>query len=149
VAFEGPLDVVAQREPDLRRGRDHSCPDHHQRTDGRQLPKDPDPRWYGYSVGKWEDDTTFVVQSNGTDERTWLDNAGNPHSNEMRVEERYHRVNMNTMELTVTIDDPKAYTKPWVARNKLALRLMPPDTDLMEMIPSASEAFEYKKVFAK
>jgi hypothetical protein len=118
-------------------------------TDGRELPKDPDPRWYGYSVGKWEDDTTFVVQSNGTDERTWLDNAGNPHSNEMRVEERYHRVNMNTMELTVTIDDPKAYTKPWVARNKLVLRLMPPDTDLMEMIPSASEAFEYKKVFAK
>jgi hypothetical protein len=118
-------------------------------TDGRQLPKDPDPRWYGYSIGKWEDDTTFVVQSNGTDERTWLDNAGNPHSNEMRVEERYHRVNQNTLELTVTIDDPKAYTKPWVARNKLALRLMPPDTDLMEMIPSASEAAEYKKVFAK
>ena len=56
---------------------------------------------------------------------------------------------MNTLELTVTIDDPKAYTKPWVARNKLALRLMPPDTDLMEMIPSATEAFEYKKVFAK
>ena len=79
-------------------------------TDGRQLPKDPDPRWYGYSVGKWEDDYTFVVNSNGTDERTWLDNAGNPHSNEMKVEERYHRVNMNTMELTVTIDDPKAYT---------------------------------------
>jgi hypothetical protein len=118
-------------------------------TDGRQLPKDPDPRWYGYSVGKWEDDDTFVVQSNGTDERTWLDNAGSPHSAEMRVEERYHRVNMNTMELTVTIDDPKAYTKPWVARNKLGLRLMPRDTDLMEMIPSATEAAEYKKVFAK
>jgi len=118
-------------------------------TDGRQLPTDPDPRWYGYSIGKWEDDTTFVVQSNGTDERTWLDNAGNPHSNEMRVEERYHRVNQNTLELTVTIDDPKTYTKPWVARNKLAMRLMPPDTDLMEMIPSATEAAEYKKVFAK
>ena len=117
-------------------------------TDGRQLPKDPDPRWYGYSVGKWEDDSTFVVQSVGTDERTWLDNAGNPHSSEMRVEERYHRVNQNTLELTVTIDDPKAYTKPWVARDKLPLRLMPPDTDLMEMIPSASEAAEYKKVFA-
>lgn len=118
-------------------------------TDGRQLPKDPDPRWYGYSVGRWEDDSTFVVQSNGTDERTWLDNAGSPHSNEMRVEERYHRANMNTLELTVTIDDPKAYTKPWVARNKLAMRLMPPDTDLMEMIPSATEAAEYKKAFAK
>jgi hypothetical protein len=117
-------------------------------TDGRQLPKDPDPRWYGYSVGRWEDDSTFVVDSNGTDERTWLDNAGNPHSTEMKVEERYHRVNANTLELTVTIDDPKAYTKPWVARNKLPLRLMPPNTDLMEMIPSATEAAAYKKVFA-
>ena len=118
-------------------------------TDGRALPKDPDPRWYGYSVGKWEDDTTFVVETIGLDEKTWLDNAGNPHSNDMRVEERYHRVNSNTMELTVTIDDPKTYTMPWVARDKLSLRLMPPDTDLMEMIPSATEAAEYKKVFSK
>jgi hypothetical protein len=117
-------------------------------TDGRQLPKDPDPRWYGYSVGRWEDDYTFVVDSNGTDDRTWLDNAGSPHSTEMKVEERYRRVNQNEMELTVTIDDPKAYTKPWIARNKLPLRLMPPNTDLMEMIPSASEAAAYKKVFA-
>lgn len=117
-------------------------------TDGRALPKDPDPRWYGYSIGRWEDDTTFVVQTIGTDDRTWLDNAGNPHSNEMRVEERYHRVNQGTLELTVTIDDPKAYTKPWVPKNKLALRLLPSDTDLMEMIPSATEAAEYKKVFA-
>jgi len=117
-------------------------------TDGRQLPKDPDPRWYGYSVGRWEDDYTFVVQSVGMDERTWLDNAGNPHSAEMRVEERYTRVNQNTLELTVTIDDPKAYTKPWVPRNKLALRLLPPDTDLMEMIPSASEAEAYRKFIA-
>jgi len=117
-------------------------------TDGRQLPKDPDPRWYGYSIGRWEDDFTFVVDSNGTDERTWLDNAGNPHSSDMRVEERYHRVNQNVLELTVTIDDPKAYTKSWIARNKLQLRLMPPNTDLMEMIPSATEAAAYKKVFA-
>ena len=118
-------------------------------TDGRQLPRDPDPRWYGYSVGRWEDDYTFVAQSVGMDERTWLDNAGNPHSNEMHVEERYHRVNEATLELTVTIDDPKAYTRPWVPRNKLPLRLMPRDTDLMEMIPSASEAAEYRKVFAR
>src|SRR5438552_980758 len=114
-------------------------------TDGRQLPKNPDPRWYGYSIGRWEDDNTFVVDSNGTDERTWLDNAGNPHSSDMKVEERYHRVNANMMELTVTIDDPKAYTKPWIARNKLPLRLMPPTTDLMEMIPSATEAAADKK----
>jgi hypothetical protein len=118
-------------------------------TDGRQLPNDPDPRWYGYSVGHWEDDQTFVVETIGTDERTWLDNAGNPHSDQLRVEERYHRVNQNALELTVTIDDPKAYTKPWVGRDKLPLRLLPPDTDLMEMIPSASEAAAYRKAMAE
>jgi hypothetical protein len=118
-------------------------------TDGRPLPKDPDPRWYGYSVGKWEDDSTFVVQTIGMDEKTWLDNAGNPHSNDMKVEERYHRVNKGLMELTVTIDDPTAYTQPWVARNKLALRQIPAGTDLMEMICSATEAQEYKKIMGK
>jgi hypothetical protein len=118
-------------------------------TDGRALPKDPDPRWYGYSIGRWEDDYTFVVQTIGMDEKTWLDNAGNPHSNDMRVEERYQRVNMGTVELTVTIDDPTAYAKPWVAKNKLPLRLIPSNTDLMEMICSATEAQEYKKIMGK
>jgi hypothetical protein len=117
-------------------------------TDGRELPKDPDPRWYGYSVGRWEDDYTLVVQSVGMDERTWLDNAGNPHSADLRVEERYRRVSSNLLELTVTINDPKAYTKPWLGRDKLALRLMPSDTDLMEMIPSATEAAEYSNLIA-
>jgi hypothetical protein len=84
-------------------------------TDGRALPTDPDPRWYGYSVGRWVDDTTLVVQSVGTDDRTWLDNAGNPHSTSLKVEERYHRVNQQTMELTVTLDDPVVYTKPWIS----------------------------------
>src|SRR6266850_7039445 len=115
-------------------------------TDGRQLPTDPDPRWYGYSVGHWEDDYTFVVNSNGTDERTWLDNAGNPHSNELKVEERYHRVNRDLMELTVTLDDPKAYTRPWVGRDRLQIKLIPPDTDLMEMIQSATKAAVVKKI---
>ena len=118
-------------------------------TDGRQLPADPDPRWYGYSVGRWEDDTTFVVTTIGTDERTWLDNAGNPHSGDLKVEERYHRVNRDLMELTVSLDDPKTYTRPWLARDKLPLRLMPSDTDLMEMIPSASEAAAVKKIYAE
>jgi hypothetical protein len=80
------------------------------------------------------------------DERTWLDNAGNPHSADMRVEERYHRASQDVMELTVTIDDPKAYTKPWMPRNKLPMRLMPANTDLMEMICSATEAAAYKKL---
>ena len=114
-------------------------------TDGRKLPTDPDPRWYGYSVGRWEDDYTFVVETIGMDERTWLDNAGNPHSDQMRVEERYRRVNQNTLELTVTIDDPKTYTQRWTPRDKMQITLLPANTDLMEMIPSASEAAAYRK----
>jgi len=117
-------------------------------TDGRALPTDPDPRWYGYSVGRWVDDYTLVVQTVGTDDRTWLDNAGNPHSNSLRTEERYHRVNQGTMELTVTLDDPLVYTKPWMPLDKLTIRQMPNGTDLMEMIPSASEAAAYKRVIA-
>jgi len=117
-------------------------------TDGRALPTDPDPRWYGYSVGRWVDDYTLVVQTVGTDDRTWLDNAGNPHSNSLRTEERYHRVNQGTMELTVTLDDPLVYTKPWMPLDKLTIRQMPNGTDLMEMIPSASEAAAYRRVIA-
>ena len=115
-------------------------------TDGRELPKNPEPRWYGYSVGRWEDDYTFVVQTVGMDDRTWLDNAGNPHSADMRVEERYHRTNRDTLELTVTISDPTIYTKPWAAYDKLPLKLMPPTTDMREMICSPTEAAAYKKL---
>jgi hypothetical protein len=114
-------------------------------TDGRQLPKDPDPRWYGYSVGHWEDDSTFVVNTIGSDERTWLDNAGNPHSSDLKVEERYHRVNRNMMELTVTIDDPKAYTRTWTPRNRMPLTLAPANFDMMEMICSPTEVMEFRK----
>ena len=115
-------------------------------TDGRELPKNPEPRWYGYSVGRWEDDYTFVVQTVGMDDRTWLDNGGNPHSADMLVEERYHRTDRDTLELTVRIDDPTAYTKSWTAYDKLPLKLMPPGTDMREMICSPTEAAAYKKL---
>jgi hypothetical protein len=82
-------------------------------TDGRQLPKNPDPAWNGYSVGRWEGDT-FVVESNGYDDRTWIDHLGNPHSDQMHLVERYKRVNPDTLELDMTLTDPKAYTAPWV-----------------------------------
>jgi len=118
-------------------------------TDGRELPKDPDPSWYGYSVGKWVDDYTFVVETVGLDERTWLDNAGDPHSSELRVEERYVRLDHDNLELTVKIDDPKAYTAPWLARDKLHLTLRPPKTEIMEMICAPSEAEAYKKTIAE
>jgi len=83
-------------------------------TDGRALPKDPDPAWYGYSVGRWEGDT-FVVESMGYDDRTWIDHFGNPHSDQMRLVERYRRPDKDTLLLEVTLTDPKTYTKPWVA----------------------------------
>ena len=116
--------------------------------DGREMPKDPDPRWYGYSVGKWEDDYTFVVETVGMDDRTWLDNAGDPHSDAMHVEERYHRIDHDNMELSVKIDDPKFYTEPWLARDKLHLILRPANTEVMEMICAPTEAEAYKKTMA-
>ena len=118
-------------------------------TDGRDLPKDPEPRWFGYSIGKWIDDYTFVVQTSGTDERTWVDRAGRPHSGDLRIEERFHRADHDTLELSVTIDDSKMYTKPWVAVDKLRFKLKPPNFDVREMLCSPSEFAEYNKIIGK
>jgi hypothetical protein len=129
-------------------------------TDGRELPKNPeeptwgnpDPpesRWWGYSVGKWMDDYTFVADSNGFDDRTWLDSAGLPHSDALHVEERYHRVDAVHLEMTITIDDPKMYAKPWVALDKLRLRLQAPSLDIPEEECAPLETEEYNKEFAK
>ena len=71
----------------------------------------------GYSIGQWDGDT-FVVKSLGFDERTWLDHFGNPVSEDMTLEERYHRVDRDTLELIMVINAPKAYTKPWVSEKK-------------------------------
>jgi hypothetical protein len=114
--------------------------------DGRKLPVDPEPRWYGYSVGKWEDDYTFVVQTSGIDERTWIDRAGRPHSSDLRVEERFHRVDHDHLELTVTINDPKMYTKPWVALDRLRFDLQTPNFDVREMLCSPTDLAEYNKL---
>jgi len=112
-------------------------------TDGRELPKDPDPRWNGYSVGKWVDDYTFVVQTVGMKEATWIDNVGRPHSDALRVEERFHRVDHDNMELSMTIDDPKMYTKPWLALDKYPLRLQSDDFDMPEYLCAPSEMGDY------
>lgn len=115
-------------------------------TDGRELPKDPEPRWFGYSVGKWVDDQTLLVETAGIDERTWIDRAGRPHSADLRVEERFHRTDRDHLELTVTIIDPKLYTKPWVALDKLRFDQQPPTFDIHEFICSPSEFAEYNKM---
>lgn len=117
-------------------------------ADGRELPKDPDATWDGYSTGKWVDDTTFVVQTNGTDERTWLDAVGRPHSDALRVEERFHRVDHDHLELTVTIDDPQMYSKPWMAVDKQSLRLLPPDSSMPETRCSPSEMANYDSLIS-
>jgi len=114
-------------------------------TDGRELPKDPDPRWNGYSVGKWVDDYTFVVETVGMNPRSWLDHAGRPHSDALRVEERFHRVDHDNMELTVTIDDPKMYTQPWMGINKFPLHLLPSDFDMPELLCSPIDMAEYNR----
>jgi hypothetical protein len=119
------------------------------RTDLPALPQEFDePRWFGYSVGRWEDDYTFVAQSGGFDERTWLDAAGRPHSDALRVEERYQRVDRDHLRLKVTIDDPKMYTKPWAALD-ISLRLQSPGFDMREMECVPSEVALYNKLFAR
>jgi hypothetical protein len=99
-------------------------------TDGRPLPKDPQPTWMGYSIGHWEKDT-FVVETIGQNGKTWLDMRGLPGTESLRVIERFSRPKIGQMDVEVTIDDPKAYTKPWNV--KLMWRLVP-DTDLIESI---------------
>ena len=98
--------------------------------DGRPLPKDPQPTWMGYSVGHWEGDT-LVVETIGQNGKTWLDMRGLPGTEELKVIERYSRPTIGRIDIDVTINDPKAYTKPWNV--KLAWRLIP-DTDLIESI---------------
>jgi hypothetical protein len=80
-------------------------------TDGRELPQDPNPTWLGYSVGRWEKDT-LVVETIGFNDRTWLDRVGHPHSEDLRVTERFRRVDFGHMEFEITFTDPKALTAP-------------------------------------
>jgi hypothetical protein len=104
-------------------------------TDGRALPKDPQPTWLGYSVGRWEGDT-LVVESNGFNDKSWLDGAGHPHTEALRVTERFRRRDFGHMELQATIDDPKAYSKPWTVTIQFELT---PDTDLIEVMCNENE----------
>lgn len=98
--------------------------------DGRELPKDPNPDFLGYSVGHWEGDT-LVVNSTGFNTETWLDAAGHPHGEQLKVTERYTRPDMNTLRLEATIDDPEYYTKPWTV---VTTARWTPGQELMEYI---------------
>ena len=128
-------------------------------TDGRQLPKVVDggvdiggeirePRFFGYSVGRWVDDYTFEVQTVGTmpEERVWLDSTGRPISDKARITETFRRVDADTLVWSETIDDPKVYTRPWETM-RMSLRLHDPRTDIQEYYCSPTEQENYNRLF--
>lgn len=98
--------------------------------DGRKLEANPNPDWMGYSVGRWEGDT-LVVESNGFNARTWLDHDGHPHTEGLRMTERYHRRNFGNLEVEVTFSDPAVYAKPFTVAVRAELA---PDTELLEWV---------------
>jgi len=104
-------------------------------TDGRPLLTDPNPAWNGYSTGKWEGDV-LVVQSNGFRDGLWLDTIGSPLTEAATITERFHRLNFGQMDVTITVDDPKAYTMPWTITLHQTIRL---DTDLLDFIANENE----------
>jgi hypothetical protein len=101
-------------------------------TDGRKLPAadELDPRFYGYSTARWEGDS-LIVDSFGYDERSWLDGNGWPHSDEMKLHEVFRHPDATTLEITMTIDDPKAYTKPWVGAKQTYHLVLPKEQAVM------------------
>jgi len=104
-------------------------------TDGRTRPKDPQPAWLGYSVGKWEGDT-LVVDSAGFNDKGVLDAAGHPQSEELRLRERFHRRDFGHMDLELTIDDAKVYTRPFTVK---VTEVLLPDSDVLEFVCTDNE----------
>jgi hypothetical protein len=103
-------------------------------TDGRPLPKDPNPAWLGYSVGNRDGDT-FVVETSGFNDRVAVP-GGRPHSDALRMIERFRRRDFGHLQIEYTIDDPKVYAKPWTIKQNLHLT---PDTELLEYICNENE----------
>lgn len=91
-------------------------------TDGRPVPTDPDALWMGTSVGKWITNTSFEVVTVGFNEKTWLDRAGAPHTDQLKVTETFRRTSFDNLELDVKMDDPKALARPWTATGYFELR---------------------------
>jgi hypothetical protein len=99
-------------------------------TDGRTHPPEMDPTWFGYSVGRWDNDA-FVIETKGFNDQSWLDDRGRPHTDGLRTVERFQRRDFGHLEMQVTIDDPKAYTSAFSLT--MPFRLMP-DTEMIEHI---------------
>ena len=104
-------------------------------TDGRPLPADPNPSWNGYSTGKWEGDS-LVVQTAGFRDHMWLDAIGNPMTDAAKILEKFHRSDFGHMDIEITVDDPKAYTKPWTVTLHQVIAL---NTDLLDFVCADNE----------
>jgi hypothetical protein len=104
-------------------------------TDSRPLPADPNPTWNGYSSGKWDGDT-LVVRTTGFRDGMWLDAAGNPMTDAAKITEKFHRPDFGHLDVEVTVDDPKAYTKPWTVTLHQVIQL---DTDLIDFYCAENE----------
>jgi hypothetical protein len=103
--------------------------------DGRDLPRDPNPSWMGYSVGHWEGEA-LVVDTVGFNDRTWLDFGGHPHTEALRMTERFQRADYGHMAVQVTIADPGAFAKPWSISTRMGLAA---DTELLEYVCAENE----------
>ena len=104
-------------------------------------------RWYGYSAGHWDGDHTLVIDTVGSSDQSWLDKAGHPHSVDAHIQERYERVDRNHLLMTVTVDDPKIYTKPFVL-SKNEYRWIP-DQEAEEQMCVPSEMIQYMNLISK
>ena len=105
-------------------------------TDGRPLPTEIDwPSWQGFSVGRWDGDT-FIVETTGFNGKVWLDQVGTPSSDALKLTERFHRLDFGHLDVAMTIDDPKMYTRPWTTEAQVLLQ---PDTELLEYVCEENE----------
>jgi hypothetical protein len=107
-------------------------------TDGRRLPdNDPQPWWYGYSIGRWEGDT-LIVETTGFRDDGWLDIIGSPLTDKAKTIERFRRTNFGTLEIEITVDDPRAYTKPWSVKFNQRIIV---DSEMIEFICAENQKF--------
>jgi hypothetical protein len=134
VTFSGPLKII--QTPQIVAVL-YEVPNNFRQIflDGRGLPKDPNPTWQGYSVGRWEGET-LVVESNGFNDKSWVGRPGYPHTEALRVTERYSRRDFGHMDVQITFDDPKTFARSWTATTEL---LYDPDTEMLEYVCNENE----------
>jgi len=134
VTFSGPLKII--QTPQMVAVL-YEVPNNFRQIflDGRSLPKEPNPTWQGYSVGRW-DGETLVVESNGFNDKSWIGRPGFPHTEALRVTERYRRSDFGHLDVQITFDDPKTFAHPWTATTELVYHA---DGEMLEYVCNENE----------